>query len=74
MSTQGWVCEHLFVMFADGLLLLFEMADRDDERFQVAAARWHGGADHLVVRRRLLALVERAGLATREIPGVGAGA
>jgi hypothetical protein len=29
------------------------------------------GADRLVVRRRLLAVVERAGLATREIPGVG---
>jgi hypothetical protein len=83
----------LFVMFADGLLLLFEMADREDERFQVAAARWHvleaklplreaevvmtllcrlGGADRLVARRRLLALV--GGLATREIPGVSAGA
>jgi hypothetical protein len=83
----------LFVMFADGLLLLFEMADREDERFQLAAARRHArfvleaklplreaeavttllsrlrGADRLVVRRRLLASVERAGLATREIPG-----
>jgi hypothetical protein len=92
------VCDHLFVMFADGLLLVFELADREDERFQVAAARWHArlvleaklplreaeavmtllcrlrGADRLVVRRRLLALVERAGLATREIPGVSAGA
>lgn len=29
------------------------------------------GANRLVVRRRLLAVVERAGLATREIPGVG---
>jgi hypothetical protein len=90
------VCEHLFVMFADGLLLLFEMADQEDERFQVAAARWHArfvleaklplreaegvmnllcrlrGADRLVVRRRLLALVERAGLSTREIPVVSA--
>ena len=28
-------------MFAHGLLLLFEMADREDERFQLAAARWH---------------------------------
>jgi hypothetical protein len=80
----------------DVLLLLFEMADREDERFQVAAARWHArfvleaklplreaeavmtllcrlrGADRLVVRRRLLALVERAGLATREIPGMSA--
>lgn len=35
------MCEHLFVMFADALLLLFEFADKDDERFQVAAARWH---------------------------------
>src|SRR5262249_39747583 len=34
-------CEHAFVMFADALLLLFEMADREDERFQTAAARWH---------------------------------
>src|SRR5438874_9651432 len=34
-------CEHSFVMFSDALLLLFEMADREDERFQVAAARWH---------------------------------
>jgi hypothetical protein len=32
------------------------------------------GADRFVVRRRRLALVERAGLATREIPGLGAGA
>lgn len=28
-------------MFSDGLLLLFEMADREDDRFQTAAARWH---------------------------------
>lgn len=28
-------------MFSDALLLLFEMADRDDKRFQVAAAQWH---------------------------------
>jgi hypothetical protein len=28
-------------MFADALLLLFEMADREDERFHAAAARWH---------------------------------
>ena len=33
-------CEHSFVMFSDALLLLFEMADREDERFQAAAARW----------------------------------
>lgn len=85
------LCEHVFVMFADGLLLLFEMADREDERFQLAAARWHArfvleaglplreaetvmtllgrlrGADRHVVRRRLLAMVERAGLTAREI-------
>jgi hypothetical protein len=97
-ATPGGVCEHLFVMFADGLLLLFGMADREDERFQVAAARWHArfvleaklllreaetvmtllcrlrGADRLVVRRRLLSLVERTGLATQEIRGVGVGA
>jgi hypothetical protein len=84
-------CEHAFVMYADALLLLFELADREDERFQQAAARWHArfvleaglplreaegvmtllcrlrGADRLVVRRRLLATVERAGLTTREI-------
>jgi hypothetical protein len=78
-------------MFPDALLLLFELADREDQRFQVAAARWHAcfvleadlplreaegvmallcrvrGADRLVVRRRLLLSVERAGLATREI-------
>lgn len=28
-------------MYADGLLLLFELADQEDERFQLAAARWH---------------------------------
>jgi hypothetical protein len=28
-------------MYADALLLLFELADREDERFQLAAARWH---------------------------------
>lgn len=79
-------------MYADALLLLFELADREDERFQVAAARWHArfvleaqlplreaesvmtllcrmrGADRHVVRRRLLATVDRAGLATKEIP------
>jgi hypothetical protein len=78
-------------MFSDALLLLFELADREDERFQAAAARWHArfvleaglplrdaegvmtllcrlrGADRLVVRRRLLLTVERAGLATKEI-------
>ncbi len=35
------LCEHLFVMFADALLLLFELADKEDKRFQAAAARWH---------------------------------
>jgi hypothetical protein len=79
------------VMFSDALLLLYEMADKDDERFQLAAARWHArfvleaklplreaesvmtllcrvrSADRLVVRRRLLLSVERAGLATREM-------
>lgn len=78
-------------MYSDGLLLLFELADREDERFQAAAARWHArfvlegglplresesvmtllcrlrGADRLVVRRRLLASVERAGLTATEI-------
>lgn len=29
------------MMFTDGLLLLFELADREDQRFQLAAARWH---------------------------------
>jgi hypothetical protein len=33
--------EHAFVMYADAPLLLFELADREDGRFQVAAARWH---------------------------------
>lgn len=85
-------------MFADALLFLFEMADREDERFQIAAARWHArfaleaeltlreaesvmtllcrlrGADRLVVRRRLLAAVERAGLETKEIPTTTSGA
>ena len=28
-------------MFSDALLLLFELADKEDERFQAAAARWH---------------------------------
>jgi hypothetical protein len=83
-------------MYADALPLLFEMADREDERFQLAAARWHArfvleanlplrdaeavmallgrlrSADRLVVRRRLLASVERAGLTTREITGMSA--
>ena len=92
MGRSAWACEHVFVMYADGLLLLFELADREDERFQVAAARWHArfvleaqlplreaesvmtllcrmrGADRHVVRRRLLAAVDRAGLATKEIP------
>ena len=28
-------------MYSDALLLLFELGDREDERFQLAAARWH---------------------------------
>ena len=35
------MCEHVFVMFGDALLLLFELADKEDRRFQPAAARWH---------------------------------
>jgi len=35
-------------MYADALL--FEMADKEDERFQVAAARWHA---RFVVEARL---------------------
>jgi len=31
----------MFVTFADALLLLFELADKEDERFQAVAARWH---------------------------------
>ena len=27
--------------FADALMLLFELADKEDSRFQSAAARWH---------------------------------
>ena len=27
--------------FADALILLFELADKEDRRFQPAAARWH---------------------------------
>ena len=33
--------EHVFVTFADAALLLFEFADKEDKRFQPAAARWH---------------------------------
>ena len=40
-GVPSLICEHLFVMFSDALLLLYEMADREDERFQAAAARWH---------------------------------
>jgi hypothetical protein len=29
------------VLYPDAPLLLYEMADREDGRFQVAAARWH---------------------------------
>jgi hypothetical protein len=45
-------------MYADGLLLLFEMADREDERFPLAAARWHAR------------FVLEAGLPLREAEGV----
>ena len=31
----------MFVTFADALLTLFELADREDDRFATAAARWH---------------------------------
>lgn len=31
----------MFVSFADALLLLFERADKEAERFDTAAARWH---------------------------------
>ena len=51
-------CEHAFVMYADALLLLFELVDREDERFQVAAARWHAR------------FVLEAGLALREAESV----
>lgn len=33
----------MFVTFADALLLLFELADKKDERFHAEAARWHAG-------------------------------
>jgi hypothetical protein len=36
-----YLCEHLFVTFADALLLLYELADKQDKRYQAAAARWH---------------------------------
>jgi hypothetical protein len=51
-------CEHAFVMYADALLLLFELTDRGDERFQLAAARWHAR------------FVLEAGLPLREAEGV----
>jgi hypothetical protein len=43
LRRPSLICEHPFVMFADALLLLFELADKEDERFQAAAARWHAG-------------------------------
>ena len=82
--------------FADGLMLVFELADKQDKRFQHAAARWHArfvlaaelplresemvmnllcgiaGANRHVVRRRLLAGVERAGLSTQDIRNTAA--
>ena len=45
-------------MYADALLLLLELADREDERFQLAAARWHAR------------FVLEAGLPLREAEGV----
>jgi len=41
MFEYNPIYEHPFVMFADALLLLFELADREDERVHAAAARWH---------------------------------
>lgn len=81
----------MFVTYADALLLLYELADRRDKRYQAAAARWHArfvleaglplgdsevvmnmlcgirGASRHIVRRRLLARVEEAGLTTSEV-------
>jgi hypothetical protein len=31
----------VFVTYADALLLLYELADKQDKRYQAAAARWH---------------------------------
>ena len=31
----------MFVTFGDALMLLFKLADKEDKRFQPAAARWH---------------------------------
>ena len=45
-------------MYADALLLVFELADREDERFQLAAARWHAR------------FVLEAGLPLREAEGL----
>jgi hypothetical protein len=45
-------------MYADALLLLFELADREDECFQLAAARWHAR------------FVLEAGLPLREAEGL----
>jgi hypothetical protein len=52
-------------MYADALLLLFELADREDERFQFAAARWH--ARFVLEANMPLREVKRAGLTRREI-------
>jgi hypothetical protein len=81
----------MFVTFSDALMLLYELADKEDSRFQPAAARWHAhfvlaaklplgesemvlnllcgirGANRLVIRRRLLDGVDRAGLSATEI-------
>lgn len=97
VTTHGGVSQpatgaHDFVMnFAFALLLLYELADKGDERFAAAAARWHArftleaglpldeaemvmrllcgvrGANRLIVRRQLLAFVDRAGLSARDM-------
>lgn len=85
------MCEHAFVTYADALLLLYELADREDKRYAAAAARWHArfvleadlplgqseavmtllcgikGASRHIIRRRLLATVEQAGLTAQNI-------
>jgi hypothetical protein len=34
-------CEHVFVTYLDALLIVFELADKGDRRYQAVAARWH---------------------------------
>jgi hypothetical protein len=83
----------MFVTYGNALLLLFELADRGDPRFEQAAARWHarfaleaslplaestviadmlggakGRANRHVLRSQLLRKVERAGLASADVP------